>query len=112
MFDVRSRTGEGGSTPNVQIVDLRLAQGHAIRNVSVPVVATESHEIEPGDEVGVRSRRGELVALAKVTASVAPGQLFIPMHFREVNRLTHDAVDPHSRQPSYKHCAVALSAKG
>ncbi len=39
VFDVRSRTGEGGTTPNVQITDLRLAQGHAIRNVSVPVIA-------------------------------------------------------------------------
>jgi assimilatory nitrate reductase catalytic subunit len=28
------------------------------------------------------------------------------MHFPEVNRLTFPAFDPHSRQPSYKACAV------
>ena len=28
------------------------------------------------------------------------------MHYEEVNRLTHPAFDPYSRQPSYKACAV------
>jgi len=30
------------------------------------------------------------------------------MHFDTVNRLTYPAFDPHSRQPSYKACAVVL----
>ncbi|RYF50334.1 MAG: hypothetical protein EOO38_05905 [Cytophagaceae bacterium] len=30
------------------------------------------------------------------------------MHYPEVNRLTHWAFDPHSRQPNYKACAVVL----
>jgi assimilatory nitrate reductase catalytic subunit len=32
------------------------------------------------------------------------------MHYSEVNQLTHPGFDPHSRQPSYKHCAVSLRA--
>jgi assimilatory nitrate reductase catalytic subunit len=30
------------------------------------------------------------------------------MHYPEVNRLTFPAFDPHSRQPGYKACAVAI----
>ena len=36
------------------------------------------------------------------------GQVFMPMHYPEVNRLTHPSFDPHSRQPNYKHCAVSV----
>ena len=36
------------------------------------------------------------------------GQVFIPMHYPEVNRLTHPSFDPHSRQPNYKACAVEI----
>jgi assimilatory nitrate reductase catalytic subunit len=30
------------------------------------------------------------------------------MHYEEVNRLTFSAFDPHSRQPSYKACAIRV----
>lgn len=60
------------------------------------------------DTVRIASRRGELTATAHLCHTVQPGQIFIPMHYRETNRLTHSAFDPHSRQPSYKACAVQL----
>jgi assimilatory nitrate reductase catalytic subunit len=60
--------------------------------------------------VRVWSRRGEARATAVVTATVQPGVVFMPMHFPAVNRLTFPAFDPHSRQPSYKACAVAVAA--
>jgi len=62
-----------------------------------------------GDRVSIRSRRGVTSALAVVTPIVQPGQVFMPMHFAEVNVLTFPAYDPHSRQPAYKACAVAIS---
>lgn len=65
--------------------------------------------IEPGALVTVRSRRGEARAAAYVTPTVRPGQVFMPMHYAETNRLTLPSFDPYSRQPSYKHCAVAIS---
>ena len=64
--------------------------------------------IAPNEEVIVVSRRGRLRAFAFVTPSVAPGQVFLPMHYPEANRLTFPAFDPYSRQPSYKACAVAV----
>jgi assimilatory nitrate reductase catalytic subunit len=64
--------------------------------------------IGPGDEVAIASRRAEIGARAFVTSTVRPGQCFVPMHYREVNRLTHSSFDPYSRQPNYKYCAVNL----
>lgn len=32
----------------------------------------------------------------------------MPMHYASTNRLTFPAFDPHSRQPSYKACAVQI----
>ncbi|SDR66128.1 molybdopterin oxidoreductase family protein [Opitutus sp. GAS368] len=64
--------------------------------------------IADGARVAVRSRRASIEAVAFVTAVVQPGTVFMPMHFPEVNKLTFPAYDPHSRQPSYKACAVAI----
>ena len=69
----------------------------------------ERHGLRPQQMVEVRSRRGSLTARAFVTATVQPGQVFIPMHYEETNRLTFPVFDPYSRQPSYKACAVAVS---
>jgi assimilatory nitrate reductase catalytic subunit len=64
--------------------------------------------VSPNEWVTVRSRRGAVNARAFVTNTVQPGQVFIPMHYEEMNRLTFPAFDPHSRQPSYKACAVTV----
>ena len=58
--------------------------------------------------VRVRSARGEMEARAYVTPTVAPGQVFVPMHYPGTNRLTRPSFDPYSRQPSYKSAAVAV----
>lgn len=60
------------------------------------------------DLASVRSRRGELTASVFVTPTVRAGQVFIPMHYHQTNRLTLPHFDPHSHQPSYKDCAVAI----
>lgn len=64
--------------------------------------------VKEHDIVRVRSRRGELEASVYIAPTVKPGELFLPMHYAEVNRLTHSSFDPHSRQPNYKACAVTL----
>jgi len=55
------------------------------------------------------SRRGDGVVLVQLTHRVSPNMVFIPFHFHEcVNRLTLGLLDPHSRQPAYKQCAVRI----
>jgi len=65
--------------------------------------------IRSGCSVRVSSPRGSIRVQARVTAIIGEGQLFIPMHFEVTNQLTFPSFDPHSRQPSYKNCAVQLS---
>jgi assimilatory nitrate reductase catalytic subunit len=68
----------------------------------------ERFGLADGGLARVESRRGDLTAQVFVTPTVAVGQIFIPMHYRETNRLTLPHFDPYSRQPSYKDCAVRI----
>jgi assimilatory nitrate reductase catalytic subunit len=72
-----------------------------------PADAKRAH-ISPNERVIVQSQRGSILAKAFVTHAVQPGQVFVPMHYEVVNQLTLAHFDPHSRQPSYKDCAVRV----
>ncbi|HLP01795.1 MAG TPA: nitrate reductase [Opitutaceae bacterium] len=65
--------------------------------------------ITSGQRVRVSSRRGDAEAVAFLTSTVAPGQIFMAMHGATVNQLTLPNFDPHSRQPGYKACAVRIA---
>jgi len=65
--------------------------------------------IEPNSTVSITSRRATITATAWITPTVREGQIFLPMHYESTNRLTHHSVDPYSRQPNYKSCAVAIT---
>nr|CAA61613.1 NarB protein [Phormidium chalybeum]prf//2206299B nitrate reductase [Phormidium chalybeum] len=71
--------------------------------------------IEDEDWVEVRSRRGMARFPAKVTKAIAPGTVFVPMHWGELwadsaeaNAMTHPESCPDSLQPELKACAVQL----
>jgi ferredoxin-nitrate reductase len=72
--------------------------------------------IMEGDMVEVTSRRGTVVAPARI-GSIIPGHLFIPFHYgywdepgrsRAANELTLTEWDPISKQPHYKYAAVKI----
>ena len=72
--------------------------------------------IEPEMMVEVRSRRGRGRFAARVTKAIAPGTVFVPMHWGalwtdngEANLLTHPEACPISLQPELKACAVNLT---
>jgi assimilatory nitrate reductase catalytic subunit len=65
-----------------------------------------------GERALVRSRRGETVAKVRCVGSLRPDLVFLPFHFPgegRANLLTNPALDPVSRMPEFKVCAVALS---
>jgi formate dehydrogenase alpha subunit len=66
--------------------------------------------LKEGEKLKVSSRRGCLTAKAWLTERVRPGVVFIPMHYLEnaANRLTNAALDPVTKTPEYKVCAVSL----
>jgi len=84
----------------------RLAPSHLWVSLHPADAATRG--IKNGDLVQVRSRRGQVQAEARVMAAMQVGTVFLPMHDERVNQLTLQVVDPISRQPSYKHCAVSV----
>lgn len=65
--------------------------------------------------VEVRSRRGKARFPVMVTKAIAPGTVFVPMHWgalwadqAEANALTHPVSCPDSKQPELKACAVEI----
>jgi formate dehydrogenase major subunit/formate dehydrogenase alpha subunit len=67
-------------------------------------------KIKNGDPVTVMSRRGQIPTRARVTDSCLPGVVYMDFHFAEsaANILTNPAVDPLSKTPEYKICAVRV----
>ncbi|MEU0333005.1 molybdopterin-dependent oxidoreductase [Streptomyces sp. NPDC006193] len=64
-----------------------------------------------GDPVAVVSRRGRAVAPARITGAIRPDTVFMPFHWPgegRANTLTNPALDPTSRMPEFKSCAVRV----
>ncbi|WP_181311657.1 molybdopterin oxidoreductase family protein [Nocardioides campestrisoli] len=61
-----------------------------------------------GEQVRVETRRGSMVAPARVTGTIRPDTVFVPFHWAGANRLTNDALDPASRMPEFKACAARV----
>ncbi len=68
-------------------------------------------KIGQGQWVYVSTLRGKVIAQAILIPTVKPGQIFMPMHYEETNKLTLAVFDPYSRQPSYKICAADVSRR-
>ncbi len=64
-----------------------------------------------GDRLTVTSRRGRATAPARVTDAIRPDTVFMPFHWPgpgRANNLTNPALDPVSRMPEFKVCAVRV----
>ena len=68
-------------------------------------------EAKEGDVLILSSRRGQIEVPAKLTNSVAPGLIFLPIHFGEnpTNVLTNaEAFDPLAKIPEFKVSTVKI----
>jgi ferredoxin-nitrate reductase len=62
----------------------------------------------------ITSRRGDVMVQAKISPQIKKGVVFLPMHWGKIlgndlnraNNLTSDMVDPISKEPDFKYCAV------
>jgi formate dehydrogenase alpha subunit len=79
--------------------------------IEINPVTAKQLGIEDGSKVTVSSRRGDITTVAKITRTIKEGVLFMPFHFAEgaANILTNPALDPISKIPEYKVCAVKIS---
>ncbi len=106
-------TGRGSSSQ--WHTETRTAKSDVLRRLAPTVGYVELHPddaatlgVGPTDWVRVSSRRGGIEVRAYLTRGVPQGCVFIPMHMVKTNVLTLSSFDPHSRQPAYKACAVAI----
>ncbi|EST24195.1 molybdopterin oxidoreductase family protein [Streptomyces roseochromogenus] len=68
-----------------------------------------------GDPVTVTSRRGRATAPARISSAIRPDTVFMPFHWPgegRANTLTNPALDPTSRMPEFKSCAVRVEVVG
>lgn len=79
--------------------------------IEINPVSARNLGIKDGEKVLVSSRRGEISTTAKITRSIKENVVFMPFHFAEgaANILTNPALDPISKIPEYKVCAVAIA---
>ena len=72
-------------------------------------------QLADGDLVRVTSRRGELLAPARIDNGLRAGLVFMTLHFPDevkTNVLTIDASDPKSGTSEFKACAVRVEPAG
>jgi predicted molibdopterin-dependent oxidoreductase YjgC len=100
-FHTRTRTGKVGNANKFSPTPY----------MEINPRAAEKLGIKHGSYARLTSRRGDAVVMVQCTERTAPDSVFVPFHFHEcVNRISLGLLDPHSRQPAYKQCAVNIEA--
>ncbi|HEY4106273.1 MAG TPA: molybdopterin oxidoreductase family protein [Polyangiaceae bacterium] len=73
----------------------------------------EQFAVRAGDTLLVESRRGAVSFIVDISSDIRPDTLFAPFHWggkSAANLLTNAALDPTSRMPEFKVCAVRARA--
>ncbi len=98
----------GAQTRRVARLNDSMPRAHVEIN---PVLAARIG-LEGVDDVRITSKRGTMVAQARISADIRPDTVFVPFHFADegmVNAVTNAATDPISGMPEFKVCAVQVS---
>ncbi|MDQ6992356.1 MAG: molybdopterin-dependent oxidoreductase [Mariprofundus sp.] len=92
-----------------------LMQHYAIPQLQIHPDDALQYGLKEDDLVRVISRRGIVIAPARISTDIRRGLIFLPMHWGEMtakggraNSLTQSVVDPLSKQPEFKHAAVRI----
>jgi len=88
-----------------------LNRQHPENFVDVHPADAEQYGIEDGDDVTLRSRRGEITVTAHVTEATKEGVVWTTPHFAAApgNALTNDVLDERAKIPEYKAAAVDVT---
>ncbi|MEW6582922.1 MAG: molybdopterin oxidoreductase family protein, partial [Actinomycetota bacterium] len=68
--------------------------------------------VADGAQVRLETRRGAAQARARLSTAIRHDTLFMPFHWAgaaRANLLTNPALDPYSRMPEFKSCAVRIA---
>jgi assimilatory nitrate reductase catalytic subunit len=89
-----------------------LVDQYPLPQVEMHPQLAEKLGVKNGEFVHVESRRGELTLPALVVKTIRPDTIFIPYHWpgeQSANRVTNRALDPISKIPEFKVCAVRVT---
>ncbi|PIX19676.1 MAG: formate dehydrogenase subunit alpha, partial [Deltaproteobacteria bacterium CG_4_8_14_3_um_filter_51_11] len=66
--------------------------------------------LQDGEAVKLSTRRGAITAKTRISLKAKSGTVFVPFHYAggPANALTNPAIDPVSKIPEYKVCAVKI----
>lgn len=99
-------------TQTRRVEALRSAAPEAVAEIH-PAAAARAG-LEEGGLVHLTTRRGTATFRARLTCTIREDTVFVPFHWpgdASANRLTNDALDPTSRMPEFKVCAVRADAE-
>lgn len=73
-------------------------------------------QLNEGDIAVIKSKRGKVQVKVKINFDIKEQVVFLPMHwgkilnndFGRANNITNDIVDPVSKEPDFKYCAVEV----
>ena len=83
--------------------------------ISISAKDGEAFEVADGEWIRLKSRRGVIEGRAVYTDKMRSGEVFVPfvkLQEHAANFLTNAALDPNSRIPEYKVCAVRIERVG
>ncbi|MDY3005644.1 formate dehydrogenase subunit alpha [Anaerococcus porci] len=68
------------------------------------------YNVEDGEKIRVKSRRGSVESFVKITEKVEPGVVFMPFHYADgpANLLTNPVLDPIAKIPELKVSSVLI----
>ena len=115
-FPIRLTTGRRLDSYNTGVQSSRYASPlrHG-ETVDLSPDDAERYGIHEGERVKVISRRGCVMAPARIDPELGPGLAFMTLHFPDqvaTNELTIDAVDPRSGTSEFKATAVRIEKLG
>ncbi|MBS1520335.1 MAG: molybdopterin-dependent oxidoreductase [Bacteroidetes bacterium] len=84
--------------------------------VEINPIDAKALKLNDGDIAVINSRRGEVRVKTKIAPGIKKGVIFLPMHWGKIlgsdlnraNNVTNDIVDPISKEPDFKYCAVNI----
>ena len=91
----------------------RLQEAMPEPQAEIHPLTARRYGVRDGGRVTLATRRGEASFVVKETAGIREDTVFVPFHWggaQSANRLTNPALDPISRMPEFKVCAVRLRA--
>jgi assimilatory nitrate reductase catalytic subunit len=92
-----------------RVMALRDAQPEAF--VEIHPAMAKSYGIAENEAVRLTTRRGAAIMKARLTTAIRMDTVFAPFHWGDaarVNLLTNPALDPISKMPEFKVCAVRI----